>query len=220
MALNGIQLLLNYDIVPPADVKNILRVLTIQANSGRAESQLKLLQIILQLANFLSRDAASFQYLTESAICSFLTISVQLCDIRNNVSVSSTAFATTRQIVTIVMNGVKSLYDSKLLGGEEGVDSSRGRLGADFTSASVTVSAQMLVKDFSLFSKGQAGEWIKGSFCHLIIKYLVACLYVLCRLLFGPPFEFGSTLRYPRGVERIVYEGSSLSSACEGIHIS
>jgi len=175
MALNGIQLLLNYDIVPPSDVKNILRVLIIQANSGRAESQLKLLQIILQLANFLSRDSTSSQYLTESVICGFLTISVQLCDIRNNVSVSSTAFATTRQIVTIAMNGVKTLYDSKkMAGGEDsavsnstgggvgGEDSSRGAIGVDFTSASITISAQMLVKDFSLYARGQPGEWIKG----------------------------------------------------------
>jgi len=171
MALNGIQLLLNYDIVPPSDVKNILRVLIIQANSGRAESQLKLLQIILQLANFLSRDSTSSQYLTESVICGFLTISVQLCDIRNNVSVSSTAFATTRQIVTIAMNGVKTLYDSKkIAGGEDsavsnrtgGEDSSRGAIGIDFTSASITISAQMLVKDFSLYARGQPGEWIKG----------------------------------------------------------
>lgn len=163
MALNGIQLLLNYDIVPPADVKNILRVLIIQANSGRAESQLKLLQIILQLANFLSRDSTSTQYLTESVICGFLTISVQLCDIRNNVSVSSTAFATTRQIVTIAMNGVKTLYDSKKLTGEDvGEDTHRSPIDADFTSASITISAQMMVKDLSLFARGQPGEWIKG----------------------------------------------------------
>ena len=166
MALNGIQLLLNYDIVPPADVKNILRVLIIQANSGRAESQLKLLQIILQLANFLSKDSTSSQYLTESVICGFLTISVQLCDIRNNVSVSSTAFATTRQIVTIAMNGVKTLYDSKKMAGEDVVEDSRGAIGVDFTSASITISAQMLVKDFSLYARGQPGEWIKGKYSY------------------------------------------------------
>lgn len=175
MALNGIQLLLNYDIVPPADVKNILRVLIIQANSGRAESQLKLLQIILQLANFLSRDSASNQYMTESAICGFLTIAVQLCDIRNNVSVSSTAFATTRQIVTIVMNGVKTLYDSKKACAESSGESEHEALGVDFTSASITISAQMLIKDFSHFARGQPGEWIKG--CYLALPLTLDLIY-------------------------------------------
>jgi hypothetical protein len=45
MALSGIQMLLNYEVVPPADVKNILRVLAIQASVPRTEFHLKILQV-------------------------------------------------------------------------------------------------------------------------------------------------------------------------------
>ena len=46
MALSGIQMLLNYEVVPPSDVKNILRVLAIQASAPRIEFQLKILQVL------------------------------------------------------------------------------------------------------------------------------------------------------------------------------
>jgi hypothetical protein len=112
MALNGIQMLLNYELVPPGDVKNVLRVLSIQAGTGRADTQLKLLQILLQLANSLTQSPTSSQYLTEATMCSFLTISLQLCDGKSNVSVSSTAFATARQIISIAMDGANDLFIS------------------------------------------------------------------------------------------------------------
>ena len=38
-------MLLNYEVVPPSDVKNILRVLAIQASAPRTEFQLKILQV-------------------------------------------------------------------------------------------------------------------------------------------------------------------------------
>jgi hypothetical protein len=166
MALNGIQLLLNYDIIPPSDVKNILRVLTIQANMGRSECQLKLLQIILQLANFLSRDAISSQYLTQSTICSFLTLAMQLCDARNNVSVSSTAFVTVRQIISLVFSLVHDLYNRDKVSNSFEADFDY-RL--NFSSASVTVSVHLLVKDIVLFLKGSPGDWIKGKILFFII---------------------------------------------------
>ena len=39
-------MLLNYEVVPPSDVKNILRVLAIQASAPRVEFQLKILQVL------------------------------------------------------------------------------------------------------------------------------------------------------------------------------
>lgn len=193
MALNGLHLLLNYEIIPQYDVKNILRVLTIQANSGKSEGQLKLLQIILQLANFLSQDPMNSQYMTEPVICSFLGISfqvqfivyrlnllynspnpstfLQLCDSRNNISVSNTGFATGRQIISIVLNNVQTLHEKNENSCKESSDSTAQAPAIantaainDFTSAATTISSQLLVKDIALFLKGQPAEWIKGKF--------------------------------------------------------
>eukprot|EP00603_Paraphysomonas_imperforata_P014898 CAMPEP_0114457274 /NCGR_PEP_ID=MMETSP0104-20121206/4077_1 /TAXON_ID=37642 ORGANISM="Paraphysomonas imperforata, Strain PA2" /NCGR_SAMPLE_ID=MMETSP0104 /ASSEMBLY_ACC=CAM_ASM_000202 /LENGTH=154 /DNA_ID=CAMNT_0001629813 /DNA_START=63 /DNA_END=524 /DNA_ORIENTATION=+ len=56
LALNGIQILLNYEVVPPSEAGNILRVLLVQSHSTSADVQLKVLQIVLQLANALAAD--------------------------------------------------------------------------------------------------------------------------------------------------------------------
>lgn len=61
MALSGIQMLLNYEVVPPSDVKNILRVLAIQASAPRIEFQLKILQVL---------HSFDFIYSTKNKECS------------------------------------------------------------------------------------------------------------------------------------------------------
>lgn len=131
MALNGIHNLLVFEMIPPCDVKNVLRVLSIQAGSGsntnssigvagamsghsvslgggggssrlQPDSQLKVLQISLQMLNFLSATAAATEHLTEQTICSFISLALKLCDARNNISVSSAAMVTARQMVSLV----------------------------------------------------------------------------------------------------------------------
>eukprot|EP01041_Mallomonas_annulata_P004581 gene4581-9106_t len=106
LSLNGLQMLLNYEVVPPTEAKNILKALSTQAVSGRAEVQLKVLQIVLQLANSLSAETLSSEYLTETNVCGMMHLGLQLCDGNKfNVSVSSTAFATVRQMMALVMDG-------------------------------------------------------------------------------------------------------------------
>ena len=112
-------------------MKNVLRVLSIQASSGsntnssigvagaisghsvslgggggssrlQPDSQLKELQISLQMLNFLSATAAATEHLTEQTICSFISLALKLCDARNNISVSSAAMVTARQMVSLV----------------------------------------------------------------------------------------------------------------------
>jgi hypothetical protein len=116
LSLSGIQMLLNYEVVPPSDVKNIIRVLAIQASAPRTEFHLKIVQILLQLANSLSVsvNAASAQYLTEATVSSFLSLCFKMSkDSRSSISVTSTALSTARQIVTIVMDAAKAGYESR-----------------------------------------------------------------------------------------------------------
>ena len=161
MALSGIQMLVNYEVVPPGDVKNILRVLSIQAATGKSELQLKLLQILLQLANSLSQNATTSQYLTEATISSFLTLALQLCDGRSSVSVSSTAFATVRQIIAIVMEGTCGAFRNV-----EADDSSSNPATSvtspEKVSENFANSAQNLIKEMSLFIVSKQGEWMRG----------------------------------------------------------
>lgn len=178
MALNGIQMLLNYEIVPPVDVKNVLRVLSIQAGSGKSEHQLKLLQILLLLVNSLSQNAVSYHYLTESTVNSFLMLALQLCDGRGNISVSSTALATARQVLAIVMDGAtNTFFGNKSINstnddneyqkkntnsGKLSISSSVLKVTAEQVNASIAISAQLLIRDISLFMRSMNGEWLRG----------------------------------------------------------
>lgn len=177
MALNGMQMLINYDVVPASDVKNILRVLCIQASSGKADHKLKLLQILLHLVNALSKNAANSQYLTEATVCSFLTLALQLCDGRSNASVSSTALATARQVLAVVLDGTTNIYfGSTSINSASGLQPQQtsGNSGIfscapmvlestpDQSSSSFTVASLLLIRDVSLFMQGHQGEWLRG----------------------------------------------------------
>jgi hypothetical protein len=89
MALSGIHLLFNCDLVPPDDVKNILRVLSIQIRAATkpglaagmyTDLLLKILQIVLQMANYMCDTGTSASDdLDEATIRTFLTLTLQLC---------------------------------------------------------------------------------------------------------------------------------------------
>jgi len=164
MALNGINLLLMYDLVPPSDVKNILRVLNIQGSSKSNDIQLKVLQVVLQLANNLNQNAATAEYLTESTFCAFLTLAMQLCDAssKNNVlSVSSTALGTARQIVAQVMDGALALFP-KLGDPSAPTESGVVEVTVDQASSKYSLTAIMLVREMCLFVQNMPGDWIRG----------------------------------------------------------
>lgn len=98
------------------------------------------------MANSLSTTVVRSQYLTEATVGSFIAQCLKISrDSRISVSVSSTALNTARQIVTLVMDAAAATIQS---------DSS--------ASSESSQSAQRLVRDISLFSRGLPGEMIKG----------------------------------------------------------
>lgn len=160
MALNGINLLLTYDLVPPNDAKNIMRALSIQASSKVVDIQLKLLQVVLQLANSLSQTADHAPYLTESMFCGFLTLTMQLCDSSNKhnvLSVSSTALGTVRQIIAQVMDGARTQFPPT-----PSAQSILLEVTVDQASSKYSLTAIMLVREMCLFIQGLPGDWIRG----------------------------------------------------------
>lgn len=155
------------------------RVLSIQAGSGKNDLQLKLLQILLHLATSLSKNPSSSQYFTEATVCSFLTLALQLCDVRSavTVAVSSTALATARQVLAIVMDGAKEVFfgeddPSKIIASHFS-----GNFSGNFSSppdlvmmsvqqaqSSFATSALLLIRDLGSFmqTQGGSGEWLRG----------------------------------------------------------
>lgn len=103
MALSGIHMLLNFNMIPFDDIKNILRVLSIQIS--RSDAHLKMLQILVQLLSMIELDGPGLpdDLISEQMLLSFLTISIQLSDSKGSVSVGTTGLATTRQITMFII---------------------------------------------------------------------------------------------------------------------
>jgi len=162
MALGGLQMLLDFDVLPPSEAQTVLGILTRQASLGRAEVQMKVLQIGLQLANAVAVD--SMENFSEDTIRAFLLLALRLCDSSAaSVSVSSTALVTTRQITALVLNGAAGTLSR--------VDS------ADPVSASGCIKGMLsFVKDLSLVCRLQPTMWLTGIET-LVPRYLV--LHVL-----------------------------------------
>jgi len=104
LSLNGILLLLKFDLVPPSDVQNILRVLYIQAVSPKCDNQLKILQVIVQLATLLCEDYSNRPYLSEQTITIMLSISLIMSDPKQMVSVTTASLGTARQLIGLFMD--------------------------------------------------------------------------------------------------------------------
>lgn len=146
-SLNGILLLLKYDLVPPSDVQNILRVLQIQAISPKCENQLKILQVIVQLATLLCEDYSNRPYLSEQTITSFLSVSLTFCDTKQSVSVTTASLGTARQLVGLIMDHAGINFSAT----------------ADNENVWVIQTIVVIVREMTSMAMGQHGSSIKMS---------------------------------------------------------
>jgi hypothetical protein len=131
------------------------------------------LQIVLQLANSLSADVYASQYLTTENVCSMMTLALLLCGgDTSSMSVSSTAFATVRQLVALVMDAAG---ETLLSGTSTSTSHSLQQSDAPVTASdsksttyheNLPKCAQLLVYDLTLFLRGVTGEWIRGASSH------------------------------------------------------
>lgn len=151
LSLNGILLLLKYDLIPPSDVQNILRVLQIQAMSSKCDNQLKLLQVIVQLATLLCEDFSNRPYLSDQTIASFLSISLTLCDTKQSASVISASLGTARQLVGLLMDHAGINFPCN------------AGCSIDNDNAWVIQTIVVIVREMTSMAMGQSGTFIKVS---------------------------------------------------------
>ena len=149
LALSGIQLLVSYQMVPPVDVKNLLRVFSIQASSGKSEIQLKILQVLLYMANYLSTSESLVHYLNEATLRGFFTLTLSMCDSKCAVSVSTTAQATIRQLISIILDPLRPSLTLSSISSIE-------------VKSNYTNCALCLMSDIVLCIQSNPGEWCKS----------------------------------------------------------
>ena len=171
MALNGLQMVLDFKILPLDEAHNVLKILIYQS-SGKSEIQMKILQIGLQLANSLASDPSFQFYLNDQTIKSFFFLSLSLCD-DLVLSVSSTAFVTSRQIIVILLEKIKyTSNDQSSLG--ETIDILNSFLG--------------LIKDLSLVCSLSKPNWLLGNlspFCLISIQFVFFIIIFLILIVFS-----------------------------------
>lgn len=110
MSLNGLQQQLKHELIPAKDLQNILRVLHIQSLiPTKQDCYLKILQVLVQIANQITHDNECLVYVNEHIIGTLLVVSLTLADSKNPASITSAAFGTARQITGLVIDK-SSLY--------------------------------------------------------------------------------------------------------------
>lgn len=177
VALHSIRTLATYDLIPPDELKNILRVLHIQVSSPKLEVQLKVLQVLLQITNSLSKDMElssvpgvddswqeRFHHINESTLFSFLSLALHLCGSQaSNVSVSSTAEGTATQIVNVIMDAAKAQFSSRrAASGDTAQRTDEWLVTAEQASSKFSLTAMMLVRDLCALADGKPPTAIKG----------------------------------------------------------
>lgn len=117
---------------------------------------------MLQLANSLAIDLFASQYLTVENVCRMISLALQLCSFgessssaTTSVSVSTTAFATVRQLVALVMDATSEILASS-------GSSSAGNLRSSSAQENLPRCAVLLIKDLAFYIRGKPGEWIRG----------------------------------------------------------
>ena len=103
-----------------------------------------------------------------------LFLGMSLCENKNNVSVSSTAFATVRQLVALIMDGASEA----LMHGNTSI--SNPAISPKSTTSTVTETdhmntpgvqstlgncAVLLIHELALYIRGSPGEWLRGNDC-------------------------------------------------------
>ena len=127
-----------------------MRIFSIQATNSKSDIQLKILQMNLQFANIISQDPMSAPYLTETILRDMVGIPLLLCDGKCSISVTHSAIASANQIIGLIMNGVCEVLSFHSNSPRRGTFD----LMSEQASASVVVSAQLLVRDLAFVSTG------------------------------------------------------------------
>lgn len=112
-------------------------------------------------------DVYASQYLTTDNICSMMTLALMLCGSdTSSMSVSSTAFATVRQLVALVMDaaGDALLHDVNPLQHSDSQTRAQASTKSISPHEHLPKCAELLVFDLTLFLKGKTGEWIRGRY--------------------------------------------------------
>jgi len=171
MALNGIQLLLDNDAFELDDAQNVFRVLAIQCGVGKSETQLKILQLILQiLGNIIKDETGTETILNEALIGNILTIVLSLGDIKNHASVVNTVYISIRQIMSLLFGklqqDVRSHLADVLKLPLESVSLMPAPSGSHVIlgkyESSLKTSLELLLKEFTFYLKGDVGHWLRG----------------------------------------------------------
>lgn len=125
--------------------------------------------MVLQLANALAVDPTSIEFLTTSVIGTMLTVSLELSDsAHHHSSVVSSAFATVRQLMAIIMDDAsETLLPHQQAQRGEGAGESPVRVGSKNmapvpNSNELPKCAELFMKDLSNFTKGLEGDWLHG----------------------------------------------------------
>jgi hypothetical protein len=102
-AINNISLQIQYNVVPYGEIKNIIRVLSIQMQSQKFDAHLKLLQLVVLLATFMIKGRNLDGSLSDHSTMLLLNLPLTLHDAKLPISTRNAAHSTVKQVLSLIL---------------------------------------------------------------------------------------------------------------------
>ena len=140
----------------------------VKGNVGKHESQLKILQLILQILGNIIKDSKAMELLNEAMVCNIMTIVLSLTGKHegnsahpaNSPAVINTAFISVRQIISLLFGKLQTdamQYVDMMMSSS---NLSRSVILQKYDS-SLKTSLELLLKEITYFMKGNQGHWLQ-----------------------------------------------------------
>lgn len=111
-AIHNISLQIQYDVVPYGEIKNIIRVLSIQTQSSKFDAHVKLLQLVVLLAAFMIKGRNVDGTLSDHSTMLLLNLPLTFNDAKLPASVRNTAYSTVKQVLSLILEEILQQTES------------------------------------------------------------------------------------------------------------
>ena len=178
MALDGLQKLASHMPLSAVQLRNVVRVLAIQASAVNQKTKLRILQTLPLLAASVTEGGSAFFHADADSVVQALTICFFMQSTKGDHIIASTAHFTLRQLTTMLFDTIATRYPriGTVAPGESGgaraeaeaelravEDLPRGRSGGGGEGGADEPSQRMgllIFSDLCSFAEGQVGEWL------------------------------------------------------------
>lgn len=158
-ALNNISLQIQYDVVPYGEIKNIIRILSIQIQSPKFDAHVKLLQLIVLLATFMIKGRNVDGSLSHHSTMLLLTLPLTLNDNKLPASIRNAAYSTAKQVLSLILEDLIQQQEK---------------------SEWLINSSYLILEEMIKLASNSSNESTNSKTANLSLSFALDCIFEIC----------------------------------------